>query len=252
MEHIREARRAMSSVLVGADRRALSKPGKIDGVLAMLGGAIARGGFAPGASLPPEGELEARFGASRGVVREAVKILATKGLVSVRPRVGTRVRPRGDWSLLDRDVLEWIGTGGLDRELLLALDETRRVVEPGAAEIAAVRADDRDRTRIRTAYLSMEAACDEPGPATEADKQFHLAILDATHNPVLCSFRTAIEAILDAVFAATIPMLAPNLPNHEAVASAIEACDPAAARAAMERLLQRTRSLIEGESEEAR
>ena len=225
--------------------RSLSKPGKIDGVVATLGGAIARGGFAPGASLPRESELERQFGASRGVVREAVKILATKGLVSVRPRLGTRVRPRRDWSLLDHDVLGWIGSGGIDRELLLALDETRRVVEPGAAEIAARRADDEDRRRIRAAYRAMEAACHEPGPATAADKSFHLAILDATHNPVLRGFRTAVEAILDAVFGATIPMLAPNLPNHEAVASAIEAGDPAAARAAMERLLGRTRDLIE-------
>ena len=223
-----------------------SKPGKIGGVVATLGGSIARGDLPPGAPLPRERDLELRYGASRSVVREAVKILATKGLVSVGPRLGTRVRPRGDWSLLDRDVLGWIGSGGIDRELLLALDEARRVVEPGAAEIAARRADDEDRRRIRTAYLAMEAACHEPRAATEADKAFHLAILDATHNPVLRGFRTAVEAILDAVFAATIPMLAPNLPNHDAVASAIEAGDPAAARAAMERLLRRTRELIEG------
>lgn len=226
--------------------RALSKPGKIGGVVANIGEAIGRGDLPPGVTLPRERDLELRYGASRSVVREAVKILATKGLVSVRPRLGTRVRPRGDWSLLDRDVLGWIGSGGIDRELLLALDEARRVVEPGAAEIAARRADDGDRHRIRTAYLAMEAACHEPRAATEADKAFHLAILDATHNPVLQGFRTAIEAILDAVFAATIPMLAPNLPNHDAVASAIEVGDPAAARAAMERLLGRTRDLIEG------
>lgn len=230
--------------------RPSSKPGKIGGVLATLGGSIARGDLAPGAPLPRERDLELRYGASRSVVREAVKILATKGLVSVGPRLGTRVRPRREWSLLDRDVLGWIGSAGLDRELLLALDEARRVVEPGAAEIAALRADDADRRRIRAAYLAMEAACHEPGPATEADKAFHLAILDATHNPVLRSFRTAVEAILDAVFAATIPMLAPNLPNHDAVASAIEAGDPAAARTAMERLLGRTRLLIESQAED--
>lgn len=237
--------------MAGADpaMQSSSKPGKIGGVLATLGGSIARGDLPAGSSLPRERDLEIRYGASRSVVREAVKILATKGLVSVGPRLGTRVRPRGDWSLLDRDVLGWIGAGGIDRELLLALDETRRVVEPGAAEIAAVRAGPEDRRRIRAAYRAMEAACDQPGPATEADKDFHLAILDATHNPVLRGFRTAIEAILDAVFAATIPMLAPNLPNHDAVASAIEAGDPAAARAAMERLLGRTRDLIAARSE---
>ena len=229
--------------------RSLSKPGKISGVVAGLGGSIARGDPAPGASLPRERDLELRYGASRSVVREAVKILATKGLVSVRPRLGTRVRERGEWSLLDRDVLGWIGSGGIDKELLLALDEARRVVEPGAAEIAAMRANAEDRQRIRTAYRAMEAACHDHSAATEADKTFHLAILEATHNPVLREFRGAIEAILDAVFAATIPMLAPNLPNHEAVASAIDAGDPSAARAAMERLLRRTSDLIAAQPE---
>jgi GntR family galactonate operon transcriptional repressor len=150
-----------------------------------------------------------------------------------------------DWSLLDRDVLGWIGSGGIDRELLLSLDEARRVVEPGAAEIAAGRATTEDCRNIRQAYAKMEVACRDPGAATQADKAFHLAILDATHNPVLRSFRTAVDAMLDAVFAATIPMLEPNLPNHEAVATAIEAGDPAAARAAMDRLLDRTRALID-------
>lgn len=221
------------------------KPGKIGNVVANLGRSIARGDLPAGASLPRERDLELRYRASRSVIRETVKILATKGLVSVGPRLGTRVQPRRDWSLLDGDVLGWIGSGGIDRELLLALDETRRVVEPGAAEIAAVRADEDDRRTIRQAYVAMEATCGDPAAATEADKAFHLAILDATHNPVLRSFRTAVAAILDAVFAPTIPMLTPNLPNHEAVASAIEAGDPAAARAAMERLLERTRALIE-------
>lgn len=226
--------------------RAGPKPGKIVRVVSTLGGVIARGELAAGAALPPEHDLEIRYGASRGVVREAVKILASKGLVSVRPRLGTRVEPRGKWSLLDRDVLSWIGTGGIDRDLLGALDETRRVVEPGAAEIAATRATAADRVGIRAAYDAMVEACGDPEAATMADKAFHLAILDATHNPVLGSFRAGIEAILDAVFAATIPALEANLPNHEAVADAIGAGDPPGARAAMEKLLGRTQRLIAG------
>ena len=225
-------------------RDGLAKPGKIQGVVARLGGGIARGEFAPGASLPRESDLEQSLGASRGVVREAVKILATKGLVSVGPRVGTRVQPRRDWSLLDPDVLRWIAHAGIDHDLLVALDEARAVVEPGAAAIAAIRATEADRTRIREAFQAMEAHCDEPSAAIAADKAFHLAILDATHNPVLRGFRAAIDAILDAVFAATIPMLRPNLPNHDAVARAIEARDAQAARRAMNLVLGRTSDLI--------
>jgi GntR family galactonate operon transcriptional repressor len=82
--------------------------------------------------------------------------------------------------------------------------------------------------------------------AIQADKTFHIAILDATHNPVLGSFRGGLEAILDAVFAIAIPALAPNLPNHEAVLEAIERADAGAARAAMERLLDVTNSYLAG------
>jgi GntR family galactonate operon transcriptional repressor len=180
------------------------------------------------------------------VVREAVKILAAKGLVSVGPRHGTRVRPLSEWNFLDRDVLAWTGTGPMARELLLALEETRRVVEPAAAALAAQRATPAERTGLRAAYAYMVAAQADPGAATQADKAFHIAILHATHNPVLGGFRTGLEAILDAVFAVAIPALTPNLPNHEAVLEAIERGDPAAARAAMERLLDVTEGYVAG------
>lgn len=221
-----------------------TKPGKIDMVVATLGGGIARGEFPQGTALPPEHDLEMRYGASRGVVREAVKILATKGLVSVRPRHGTHVLPRRDWSLLDRDVLRWIRSGGIDGELLVALDETRRIVEPGAAALAALRAGPDDKTRIRAAYGRMEETVADLPAAIAADKAFHLAILDATHNPVLGSFRAGIDAILSAVFDVAAPLLEGNLPNHLAVLEAIEAGDPAAAQAWMERLLTRTRHAL--------
>lgn len=223
-----------------------SKPGKLSRVVTMLGCEIASGAIPTGAALPAEPDLERRCGASRGVVREAIKILTGKGLVSVGPRIGTRVRPRRDWSFLDHEVLNWLGRGGLDRELLLALDETRGIIEPAAAALAAGRATEEDAGRIRAAYERMAAAPCDLEAATEADKAFHLAILDAAHNPVLGSFRPAIDAILTAVFEATVPMLVPNLPNHEAVASAIERRDAAGARASMESLLDRTHRLIAG------
>ena len=203
--------------------------------------------FPVGASLPAEHDLERQYGASRGVVREAVKILAGKGLVSVGPRIGTRVRPTRDWNLLDHDVLAWLGEGGLDRDLMLALGETRVIIEPAAAALAAERATAAERRAIRAAYAEMAAHQDDIPRATAADKAFHLAVLDATHNPVLGSFRTAIDAILSAVFEPAVPMLGPNLPNHEAVLVAIERNDPVAARHAMEQVIGYTQHLLSGE-----
>ncbi len=217
-----------------------SKPGRIHAVLTALGSEIAQDIIPVGAALPPEPELETRFGVGRGVVREAIKTLAAKGLVSVRPRYGTHVLPRRDWSLLDRDVLNWlIGKDEPDRELLMAIQEVRSIIEPAAAAFAATRGTKQDRLRIEAALAAMETSHDQSS-AIAADKAFHLAILDATHNPVLQGFRGAIDTILSAVFLVAVGSpgwFDDNLPNHAAAARAISEGDADKARAAMEQVL---------------
>lgn len=218
-----------------------SKPGRINTVLTTLGREIAQGIIPVGAVLPPEYDLESRLGVGRGVVREAIKTLSGKGLVSVRPRHGTRVLPRRDWSLLDRDVLNWlVGQENPDRELLLAVQEVRSIIEPAAAALAAARATKEDLLRINAALAAMDAS-DSQATATAADKAFHLAILDATHNPVLQAFRGAIDTILSAVFVVAVDSVDGwfdgNLPNHATIARAIEERDATKARKAMELVL---------------
>ena len=220
------------------------KPGRIQAVLTTLGSEIAQDVIPVGIALPPEPDLEVRFGVGRGVVREAIKILAAKGLVSVRPRHGTHVRPRRDWSLLDHDVLTWlVGSSEPDRDLLLAIQEVRSIIEPAAAALAAERATRTDRQRINAALVAMETSHDQAS-ATAADKAFHLAILDATHNPVLQGFRGAIDTILSAVFlvaVGTTGWFEDNLPNHAAAARAIDEGNARKARAAMEQVLSYTK-----------
>src|SRR6187402_2045231 len=223
------------------------KPGRIQAVLTTLGREIAQQIIPAGAVLPPESDLEVRFGVGRGVVREAIKTLSGKGLVSVRPRHGTHVLPRRDWSMLDRDVLNWlVGEDKPDRQLLLAVQEVRLIIEPAAAALAAARATGKDRRRILAALAAMEASHDQ-ATQTAADKAFHLAILDATHNPVLQGFRGAIDTILSTVFVVAIGSAGwfkDNLPNHAAAARAIDAGDAEKARAAMERVLGYTKFKI--------
>lgn len=216
------------------------KPGRIHIVLRTLGTEIAQDLIPVGATLPPEHELEARFGVGRGVIRESVKTLAAKGLVSVRPRHGTHVRPRCDWSLLDRDVLSWlVGKDEPNRELLLAIQEVRSIIEPAAAALAAQRASAKDKRRIGAALAAMENADDMAG-AIAADRAFHLAIIDATHNPVLQGFRGAIDTILSTVFVVATGSpgwFDENLPNHAVAARAIESGNADKARAAMQQVL---------------
>ena len=211
-------------------------------MVAGLGAEIVRGAIAPNTVLPPERDLETRFGVGRSVVREAMKMLAAKGLVSVGPRHGSKVREARDWTLLDPDVLGWLrSVDGFDHDLLFALQETRAIIEPAAAALAAERATPDDRGRIAAALAAMEAGRDDSVAAIAADKAFHLAILEATHNPVLCNFRPAIDAILSVVFDLSVGAFTGNLPNHAAVAAAIDERRPDRARRAMELVLGYTR-----------
>ena len=76
-------------------------------VVHSIGLRIVSGDILPGEPLPPEDELVGDLSVSRTVVREAVRVLAEKGLVEARPKTGTRVRPRSDWNIGDPDVLSW-------------------------------------------------------------------------------------------------------------------------------------------------
>jgi GntR family galactonate operon transcriptional repressor len=220
------------------------KPGRIAAVVSGLGGEIAGGALPPGSLLPPEHELEARFGVSRGVIREAMKTLEAKGLVQVRPRLGTRVRPRHEWSWFDRELIAWLSADGIARDLLLAFEEARLVIEPAVAAFAADRATPAEKQAITEAYLAMSRDRDDPPRAIAADKCFHLAVLDAAHNPVLQSLRGFIEAILTGMFEVTVGVFAGNLERHRAVAEAISGGDAHQARQAMEELLGYTENFL--------
>src|ERR1700761_9557248 len=106
-------------------------------VAQMLATAILRGDYAPETTLPREAELMDTFGVSRTVLREALRTLTSKGLIESRPRVGTRVRPKIAWNLLDVDVLDWYSRVAEPMAFALKLQEMREMIEPYAAGLAA-------------------------------------------------------------------------------------------------------------------
>ena len=117
------------------------------------------------------------------------------------------------------------------------------IIEPAAAAMAAARGTKEDRSRIKAALVAMETSRDQAS-AVVADKAFHLAILDATHNPVLQGFRGTIDTMLSAVFLVAIGSsgwFADNLPNHAEAARAIGAGNAKKAKAAMEKVLGYTK-----------
>jgi DNA-binding FadR family transcriptional regulator len=192
-----------------------------------LGLAVAGGRWAPGTKLPHEGELAEELGVGRNALREAVKVLAGKGLIRTARRYGTRVCERSEWNLLDPDVLSWhLADRRNYTRFLRDVSELRSFIEPNAAALAAERATPDEAARILALARRLDTV--PPEEAIEVDVALHLAVLAATHNALLGGFRPALEVVLRAQFAASLHSIAgehaydPNPAIHTALALAIQ------------------------------
>lgn len=197
--------------------------------LELLGEAIVSGRYPPGSGIPPEPTLCEEFGVSRTVVREAIKSLVAKGLVSTGPKVGTRVLPEDDWNWFDPDVVLWKSRVGLTREFLRDLQELRRVVEPAAVRLAAERATPEDVAEIERAYLGMKQAIEQGGDYVANDLAFHQGLLRACHNRMVVQMSKALGALLRTSFEISTTKPdgpAKSLPLHRAVLDAVIARSP--------------------------
>jgi DNA-binding FadR family transcriptional regulator len=213
-----------------------------------LGEAIVGGRWAEGASVPPEPLLCEELGVSRTVVREAVKSLVAKGLVSTGPKVGTRVLSADQWNWFDPDVIVWQSQAGLTREFLRDLQELRRVVEPAAVRMAAERATREDIADIELAYDGMRHAVEEGGDYVTHDLRFHQGLLKASHNRMMVQMSKALAALLRTSFEiSTTRKDGPrnSLPLHRAVLDAVIAHNPGKAEKAILVLIDGAREDIE-------
>ncbi|HZY16360.1 MAG TPA: FadR/GntR family transcriptional regulator, partial [Ramlibacter sp.] len=213
-----------------------------------LGQAIVGGHYAAGASLPPEPLLGEELGVSRTVVREAVKSLVAKGLLTTGPKVGTRVLSSEHWNWFDPDVVNWQSSAGLTREFLRELQDLRRVVEPAAVRMAATHATARDLAEIAAAYEGMRRAVEEGGDYVTFDLRFHQGLLHACGNRMLVQMSKAIGALLRTSFEiSTRREDGPrsSLPLHRAVLDAVVARRPAKAERAILVLIDGARDDIE-------
>lgn len=201
-----------------------------------LGLAIVSGHHPAGSGIPPEAMLCEAYGVSRTVVREAIKSLVAKGIVSTGPKVGTRVLPAEQWNWFDPDVVAWQSKAGLTREFLRDLQELRRVVEPAAVRLAAERATAEDLAGIESAYAGMKVAIEEGGDYVSHDLRFHQGLLRACHNRMLVQMGKAVGALLRTAFElSTSKPDGPrqSLPLHRAVLDAVIARQPARAEKAI-------------------
>jgi DNA-binding FadR family transcriptional regulator len=209
-----------------------------------LGRAIVGGAFEDG--FPTEAELSRRHGLSRSVTREAVKMLAAKGLVSARPKIGTVVEPSERWNLLDPDILRWLLERQFSLDLLRQFSELRLAIEPTAAALAAQIPDNPGIAAIEEGFARMEAAARGEDDVLEADIQFHIAILQAVQNPFFRQFeelvRTALHTSIQ--FTNRFSGHTANIAQHGDVLEAIRAGDQRRARTTMYGLIDDVLELI--------
>jgi len=215
-----------------------------------IGLRIVRGDYPPGAILPNEAKWAETFNVSRSAVREAIKMLMAKSLLTSRPKVGSRVEPRERWNLLDRDVLAWYAASPRREQFLKTVQEFRYIVEPEAAALAAVRRSDEQMEEISRACAEMGAGTTLRA-RTEADTRFHMAILRAAGNDLLVPLGALIESGLDSLFVYItrhISDLDYAHQLHEDIERQIRLQRPNKARAAVRKLLVNTDDVIAGGS----
>ncbi|MDV6330159.1 FadR/GntR family transcriptional regulator [Asticcacaulis sp. 201] len=215
------------------------------GLLATLGQSIVTGEFDK-TGFPTEAELCVKFGASRTVMREAVKMLSAKGLISSRQRQGTRVEPVENWNLLDPDVLRWLMERPYSNKIFLEFAQMRLAIEPAAAALAA---ENQDRPAIASIREGLQAMIDhagQPDLALKADIDFHVAILKASGNPFFWRLKPLITNALNLSIQLTNKIAGhmADIQAHESILVAIEKGDADTARRASEAILVESVNLI--------
>lgn len=216
-----------------------------------IGTAIVTGRFKPDDLLPVESVLTAKYGSSRSVLREAVKVLNAKGLLTARPRKGTSITQPSNWNLFDPDVLRWILRGKFSVQLLIEFNQIRLAIEPMAASLAARQGSPEALAAIRDALSEMKRCHEQGEDDLAADISFHLSILDASGNPFFSRLKPLVNTALRFSIRQIDPVLddlAEKLREHELVMQAILDRDSGAASAHSYALLDKVLTrLVESE-----
>ena len=191
---------------------------------------------------PNEAELCHQLGVSRTILREAVKVLADKGMVEARQRLGTRAKPRAAWNQLDPDILGWWAELGPNTHFLHDLCDVRLAIEPTASGFAAVRASADEIESIGRCLKLREAKvkASSYAEAVDLNLEFHLAIAAACHNSLLEQLTRAISRPLRIALSYTTGLHtadALDIVAHRQLYEAICNHDSMRARAAAERIV---------------
>lgn len=214
-----------------------------------LGLRIVRGDWAPGARIDVD-DLAPQLNASKTAMREALGVIREKGMIDSRPRRGTIVRDRSAWKLLDSDVIMWRREVRRDDDRLLAeLSQLRDVIEPASAKLAALHRTEEDIAALKVVFAAFEAAGSDVGRLEAADRDFHLRLLQATHNELMMRLDVVVIHALDArnrIQHHPGGTWLDPVPDHGAVLEAVIDGDPERAEQAMRHALRESDEDLRG------
>ncbi|BBG60639.1 Pyruvate dehydrogenase complex repressor [Providencia rustigianii] len=188
-----------------------------------LGQLILKETYLSDSILPSELELSQQFNASRTAIREAIKILAAKGMVLARPRIGTRVMPSSNWNFLDQDLLRWWINSEEQSVVIKHFQVVRLAIEPHACYLAALNATKEQKQSLQllaNEMLALSQAFDKQ-QWVKVDYRFHLTIYHACCNPFLVSFANLFRSVYQLYFDTIAENGAIEVNIHQQLADAI-------------------------------
>ncbi|OEF23170.1 FadR/GntR family transcriptional regulator [Vibrio rumoiensis] len=207
---------------------------------------IISGQLPVGSKLPNELDLCKTFGVSRTALRESIKLLSSKGLISSKPKVGTFVQPRKYWQFLDKQLLEWLKDGEDPQHFLEQFLGLRKSIEPAACAFSALFATEEQRANLTAHFNDMEEASkiQDADAWTHADLSFHSLIFQSTSNDFFTPFGNVLTTVYQCFFNHSSVRGHFCIKEHRAVYQAIMDKDPDAARLASNILLKNNHELL--------
>ncbi|MGD8111709.1 FadR/GntR family transcriptional regulator [Vibrio sp. TRT 21S02] len=192
-----------------------------------------------GMNLKGENELAQSLGVSRTSIRSALQTIASKGLITIMPKVGSVANTPDKWNWLDHDVLRWVSEYRAAATYIPYLLEVRLMVEPNAAALAALKATGENLAALERSYNRMATGLDDNDREriNSGDIDFHKQLLFATQNPFLISLGDALTTAMKVSFAETleqnVTLSKPALQQHYRVMDAVRMRNPELARETM-------------------
>jgi DNA-binding FadR family transcriptional regulator len=195
---------------------------------------ILSGELAQSEIIPSEMALCEQFSISRTALREAIKLLTSKGLLESKPKVGTRVKTRDNWNFLDSQLLDWVTDLEDNEEIYFEFLALRNAIEPEASALAAENATTEQRILLSSTFQKMEeiASNSDMEGWTDADMDFHRIIFLSTGNSFYLPFANVLCTMFKSFIGHSSREGGTCIDEHRAIYTAIMAGNADKARQA--------------------